>query len=105
MEDWTLLGLLYESGNVAEFLKQCVSFRNSATVGRLLQVQSCNEQVDQSVDDMTGLKRKSYHIDLFKSCMELCNIILFTIAGFTLLYARYGKPRSGYDVMQLHARI
>ena len=98
-------GLLYESGNVAEFLKQCVSFRNSATVGRLLQVQSCNEQVDQSVDDMTGLKRKSYHIDLFKSCMELCNIILFTIAGFTLSYARYGKPRSGYDVMQLHARI
>ena len=48
-------GLLYKSGNVAEFLKQCVSFRNSATVGRLLQVQSCNEQVDQSVDDMTGL--------------------------------------------------
>ena len=37
--------------------------------------------------------------------MELHNIILFTIAGFTLSYARYGKPRSGYDVMQLHARI
>ena len=44
-------------------------------------------------------------IDLFKLCMELCNIILFTIAGFTLLYAGYGKPRNGYDVMQLHARI
>ena len=44
-------------------------------------------------------------IDLFKSCMELCNIILFTTAEFTLSYARYGKPRNGYDVMQLHARI
>ena len=40
-----------------------------------------------------------------KACMELCNIILFTIAGFTLSYTRYGKPRNGYDVMQLHAHI
>ena len=37
--------------------------------------------------------------------MELFNIILFTIAGFTLSYARYGKPRNGYDVMQLHAHF
>ena len=37
--------------------------------------------------------------------MELRNIILITIAGFTLSYARYGKLRNGYDVMQLHARI
>ena len=37
--------------------------------------------------------------------MELRNIILFTIAGFTLTYARFGKPRNGYDVMQLHACI
>ena len=37
--------------------------------------------------------------------MELRNIILFTFAGFTLSYARYGKPRNGYDVMQLHVRI
>ena len=37
--------------------------------------------------------------------MELRNIILFTIARFTLSYARYGKPRNGYDVMQLHAHI
>ena len=37
--------------------------------------------------------------------MELCNIILFTIAVFTLSYARYGKPRNGYDVMQLRARF
>ena len=37
--------------------------------------------------------------------MELSNIILFTIAGFTLSYARYGKPHNGYDVMQPHARI
>ena len=28
-------------------------------------------------------------IDLFKSCMELCNIIPFTIAGFTLSYTRW----------------
>ena len=40
-----------------------------------------------------------------KPCMELRNIILFTIAGFTSSYARYGKPCNGYDVMQLHARI
>ena len=40
-------------------------------------------------------------IDLFK-CEQ---IKLLTIAGFTLLYARYGKPRNGYDDMQLHARI
>ena len=33
------------------------------------------------------------------------NIILITIAGFTLSYARYGKLRNGYDVMQLHTRI
>ena len=33
-----------------------VSFRNSATVGRLVQVQLCNPQVDQSADDITGLK-------------------------------------------------
>ena len=37
--------------------------------------------------------------------MELRNIILITIAGFTLSYARYGKLCNGYDVMQLHARI
>ena len=33
-----------------------VSFRNSATVGRLEQVQLCNRQVDQSADNITGLK-------------------------------------------------
>ena len=37
--------------------------------------------------------------------MELRNIILITIAGFTLSYAIYGKLRNGYDVMQLLARI
>ena len=37
--------------------------------------------------------------------MELRNIILFTIVGFTLSYTRYGKPRNGDDVMQLHAHI
>ena len=37
--------------------------------------------------------------------MELRNIILITIAGFTLSYARYGKLCYVYDVMQLHARI
>ena len=37
--------------------------------------------------------------------MGLRNIILITTAGFTLSYARYGKLRNGYDVMQLHARI
>ena len=29
----------------------------------------------------------------------------YSVAGFTLSYARYGKPRNGSDVMQLHARI
>ena len=32
-------------------------------------------------------------------------IFMFRIAGFTLSYARYGKLRNGYDVMQIHARI
>ena len=27
------------------------------------------------------------------------------LRGFTLSYARYGKPRNGYDAMQLRARI
>ena len=44
-------------------------------------------------------------IDFSNASMELRNIILITIAGFTLSYARYGKLRNGYEVMQLHARI
>ena len=34
----------------------CVSFTNSATVGRLEQVQLCNRWIDQSADNITGLK-------------------------------------------------
>ena len=34
----------------------CVSFTNSATVGRLEQVQLCNRLIDQSADNITGLK-------------------------------------------------
>ena len=34
----------------------CVSFTNSATVGRLEQVQLCNRLIDQSTDNITGLK-------------------------------------------------
>ena len=34
----------------------CVSFTNSATVGRLKQVQLCNRRIDQSVENITGLK-------------------------------------------------
>ena len=41
----------------------------------------------------------------FQKCMELHNIKLLTIAEFTLSYTRYGKPRKGYYVMQLHAHI
>ena len=37
--------------------------------------------------------------------MRAWSCVTFTIAGFTMSYARYGKPRNGYDVMQLHARI
>ena len=63
-------------------------------------------KLSKSNSSSDSIKHLSFHtIDLFKSCMELCNIILFTIAGFILSYARYGKPRNGYDVMQLHARI
>ena len=34
----------------------CVSFTNSATVERLKQVQLCNRLIDQSADNITGLK-------------------------------------------------
>ena len=34
----------------------CVSFTNMATVDRLEQVQLCNRQIDQSADNITGLK-------------------------------------------------
>ena len=34
----------------------CISFTNSATVGRLEQVQLCNRLIDQSADNITGLK-------------------------------------------------
>ena len=34
----------------------CVSFTNSATVERLEQVQLCNRLIDQSADNITGLK-------------------------------------------------
>ena len=34
----------------------CVSFTNSATVGSLEQVQLCNRRIDQSADNITGLK-------------------------------------------------
>ena len=72
---------------------------NKQNIGLLSKCFTSKAWVAQQVHIFVAL------IDLFKSCMELCNIILFTTAGFTLSYARYGKPRNGCDVMQLHARI
>ena len=53
------VGLYTSLRTVAEFeflTKFCVSFTNSATVGRLEQVQLCNRLIDQSADNITGLK-------------------------------------------------
>ena len=52
------VGLYTSLRTVAEFLYQklCISFTNSATVGRLEQVQLCNRLIDQSADNITGLK-------------------------------------------------
>ena len=54
LQDWTL----YKSADCRwiSIAILYVSFRNSATVGRLVQVQSCNRPVDQSTEDITSLK-------------------------------------------------
>ena len=50
----------------------CVSFTNSATGGRLEQVQLCNRLIDQSADDITGLKcAKEYLILKYKTISRI----------------------------------
>ena len=39
-----------------DFVQVCVSFTNSVTVGSLEQVQLCNPRIDQSADNIIGLK-------------------------------------------------
>ena len=52
--NWTL----YKSADCRwiSTTKLCVSFTNSATLRRLEQVQLCNRLIDQSADNITGLK-------------------------------------------------
>ena len=54
LQSWTL----YKSGDCRwiSITILCVSFTNSATIGRLEQVQICNRRIDHSVDNITGLK-------------------------------------------------
>ena len=54
LQSWTL----YKSADCrwASTTILCGSFTNSATVGRLKQVQLCNRLIDQSADNTTGLK-------------------------------------------------
>ena len=54
LQSWTL----YKSANCRwiSITILCVSFTNSATVRRLEQVQLCNRLIDQSADNIIGLK-------------------------------------------------
>ena len=54
LQSWTL----YKSADCRwiSITILCVSFTNSATVERLEQVQLCNRLIDQSADNITGLK-------------------------------------------------
>ena len=54
LQSWTL----YKSADCRwiSIAIPCVSFTNSATVERLEQVQLCNWLIDQSADNITGLK-------------------------------------------------
>ena len=54
LQSWTL----YKSADCRwiSITILCVSFTNSATVGRHKQVQLCNRRVGQSADNITGLK-------------------------------------------------
>ena len=54
LQSWTL----YKSADCRRISTTilCVSFTNSATVVRLKQVQLCNRLIDQSADNITGLK-------------------------------------------------
>ena len=52
------------------------NFTNSATVGRLEQVQLCNRLIDQSADNITGLK-------CAKECLILKYISISRILGYT----------------------
>ena len=60
----------------------CVSFTNSATVGSLEQVQPCNPQIDQSADNITGLK-------CTKECLILKYISISRIPETNLNYTCY----------------
>ena len=54
LQSWTL----YKSADCRwiSITILCISFTNSATVGRLEQVYLCNRWIDQSADNITGLK-------------------------------------------------
>ena len=55
----------------------CVSFKYSKTVGSLEQVQLCNPRIDQSADNITGLKCiKEYLIQKYISISRIPDINL-----------------------------
>ena len=83
LQSWTL----YKSADCRwiSITILCVSFTNSATVGRLKQVQLCNRLIDQSADNITGLK-----------CVKECLILKYKYNPESLLtYAPKQSCRNG----------
>ena len=84
LQSWTL----YKSADCRwiSLTKLCVSFTNSATVGRLEQVQLCNRLIDQSADNITRLKcAKECLILKYISISRILDVICCT-KGVTLVY-------------------
>ena len=79
LQSWTL----YKSADCrwASTTILCVSFTNSATVGRLKQVQLCNRLIDQSADNITGLK-----------CAKKCLILKYKYVQNPWCNGHYDSP-------------
>ena len=87
LQSWTL----YKSGNCRwiSIAILCVSFTNSATVGRLElrleQVQLCNRQIDQSADNITSLNAQksvlSWSISISRILDIIATILLVILVG------------------------
>ena len=76
LQSWTL----YKSADCRwmSITILCVSFTNSATVGSLEQVQLCNPRIDQSADNITGLK-----------CAKRCLILKYSISRIPDINLKY----------------
>ena len=66
----------------------CVSFTNSATVGRLEQVQLCNQLIDQSADKITDPK-----------CAKECLILKYNYIQNPWLCKNYRKQRKFFGLL------